>query len=142
MEQDIFIGYLITKTALKLKNRLNVLLRENGLDLTADQFEVLGILREREGISQSELAYLTSKDKTNITRILDLLEKKDMIERKKDERDRRAYNIYLTDKGRQKKDELKQLLIMGNQKLSEGLSVEDIREFQRIINIINSNLER
>jgi len=138
----MFIGYLITKTALKLKNRLNTLLRENGFDITADQFEVLGILIENEGISQSELAYMSSKDKTNITRILDLLEKKNLIVRKKDERDRRAYNIYLTEKGRRQKENLKQLLIKGNQKLSEGLSEKDIREFQRIMNLINGNLTR
>ncbi|NOX90442.1 MAG: MarR family transcriptional regulator [Calditrichaeota bacterium] len=142
MDQNMFIGYLITKTALKLKNRLNTLLRENGFDITADQFEVLGILIENEGISQSELAYMSSKDKTNITRILDLLEKKNLIVRKKDERDRRAYNIYLTEKGRRQKENLKQLLIKGNQKLSEGLSEKDIREFQRIMNLINGNLTR
>ena len=45
----------------------------------------------REGIHQSELSDRTGKDRHNITRILNLLEKKGYIHRIPDEHDRRRY---------------------------------------------------
>ncbi len=139
-DQEKKIGYMITKTALKIKAGLNQLLKAGGIDITADQFELLMILREKEGLSQTEMAMLTSKDKTNITRILDILEKKQLIERRKNDYDRRTYNIFLTKKGKQHRSSLQQVLQRGNQRLAEGLTNEDINEFTRIIKIINKNL--
>jgi DNA-binding MarR family transcriptional regulator len=51
------------------------------------------------GITQSEIAQMVIKDKTNITRIIDLLEKSNFIRRKRDRNDRRIYRIYLTQIG-------------------------------------------
>jgi DNA-binding MarR family transcriptional regulator len=54
----------------------------------------------KDNITQRELSKRTEKDPTNITRILDQLERKGWIERKANATDRRSYLIYVTPSGR------------------------------------------
>jgi len=64
----------------------------------------LGILEElwnQDGIIQQDLAISIIKDKATIARALELMEKKNIIVRIKDEKDKRNKKIFLTYKGNQ-----------------------------------------
>jgi DNA-binding MarR family transcriptional regulator len=93
------IGSLISKTNWYMRAYLNKKIREKKLDITIEQWVVLSIVSKQPGNSQTEIAKKGLKDKTNVTRILDLLEKNRYIKREKDEHDRRMYTIYLTQIG-------------------------------------------
>ncbi len=94
------LGYAIGKTNWYLKTLLNKLLREGGCSITNEQWIVLKVISANPAVSQTEIAEKTLKDKTNITRILDLLEKSACIERRRDDRDRRMYRIHITEQGK------------------------------------------
>ena len=98
-EKQETIGSLITKSYWYLKTYFNKLLKENDIGITTEQFSVMMAVYTNSGISQSEIAKMVIKDKTNITRIIDLLEKSDYIVRERDRNDRRIYRIYLTKSG-------------------------------------------
>jgi MarR family transcriptional regulator, organic hydroperoxide resistance regulator len=96
---ELSLGYAIGKTNWYLKTLINKLLREEECSITNEQWLVLKVIDANPGMSQTEVAEKSQKEKTNITRILDLLEKSGCIERRKDERDRRYYRIHATDEG-------------------------------------------
>jgi len=96
---DEAIGGLISKTSWYMKTYFNNKIKENGLDVTPEQWTLLIIIFKNPGVSQTDIAKNGLKDKTNVTRILDVLEKKKYIIRKNDENDRRIYKIYLTKNG-------------------------------------------
>lgn len=58
-------------------------------NLTPEQAGVLRRLGEQEGISQKELSIRMVKDQTNIIRLLDQLEKKNLVRRGPNKEDRR-----------------------------------------------------
>ena len=99
-EKQETIGSLITKSYWYVKTYFHKLLRENNIGITTEQFSVMMAVYTKSGITQSEIAKMVLKDKTNITRIIDLLEKSDYIKRKRDRNDRRIYKIYLTKSGK------------------------------------------
>jgi DNA-binding MarR family transcriptional regulator len=99
VETQETIGSLITKSYWYLKTYFNKLLKENEIGITTEQFSVMMAVYTNSGITQSEIAQMVIKDKTNITRIIDLLEKSNFIRRKRDRNDRRIYRIYLTQIG-------------------------------------------
>jgi len=72
-------------------------LRELGL--TGVEEQVLGILRSREADTPGELARLTHQTPSGLTRTLDRLEARGMVERALDCTDRRRMRVSLTDKG-------------------------------------------
>lgn len=94
------LGYTIGKTNWYLKTLLNKLLREEECGITNEQWLVLKVIDANPAVSQTQIAEKSQKDKTNITRIIDLLEKSGCIERRRDERDRRMYRIYATQEGK------------------------------------------
>ena len=54
---------------------------------------------EKEGLSQQELCNATFRDKPSITRLVDNLEKLNLVKRVASENDRRINRIYLTRQG-------------------------------------------
>ena len=98
-DMDNAIGYLIGHAAMRIKIGLRRLFVNSGLDITPEQWVVLFRLHERQGLTQSELGDRTVKDKTTITRILDRLEDKRLVERRRDAQDRRTRRLHLTETG-------------------------------------------
>lgn len=69
-------------------------------DISTEQWAVLYHIQAEEGLIQKDLAERCAKDKPTVTRILDTLEKKALITRRLGKQDRRAFQIYPTDKGK------------------------------------------
>ena len=70
--------------------------RKNNISLTKEQWTILGVLWKNEGCTQQTLADQTSTDKPGITRLIDHLEKENLVERHPDANDKRLKLIFLT----------------------------------------------
>ena len=67
--------------------------------LTLAQYEVLYMVSLYNGIYQQQLCIQLLKDRPNITRLINILEKNKLVERKKDVKNKRISKIYITQKG-------------------------------------------
>ena len=65
-----------------------------------DQFVLLKLLAEREGVTQQDLVLRGGYDATTTGSMLRLLERRGLVERKSDPRDGRAKRVHLTPQGR------------------------------------------
>ena len=74
-------------------------LQKNGINVTPEQYLVLDILWEKQSLSQQNIADLIEKDKNSVTKIIDSLEKKNLVNRVVDKKDRRINKIELTADG-------------------------------------------
>ncbi len=135
------IGFMINKTALKMKNNLNSKLKENGFNITAHQFAVLNIVCENKGLMQSKIADILEQDKTGITRTLDSMEKNNLIKREKHETDRRAYCIFLTDNGKIVKNEAELFIQKKNSVLIQKFGKKEYDDFMRQLALLNEIIE-
>ncbi|GAA3510086.1 hypothetical protein GCM10022393_23990 [Aquimarina addita] len=73
---------------------------EHGLDLSKEQWSVLKRLKVTDGQPQNDLAFITHRDKTSMTRLINTMEDKDLVMRVSDESDRRVNRIFLTAHGK------------------------------------------
>jgi DNA-binding MarR family transcriptional regulator len=133
------LGFIIYRTALALKSALQRCFKENGYEITGEQWAIIRHLWEEEALSQREIAEKTSKDKPNITRMLDALEKKHLIFRQSDPRDRRKYCIYLTREGKQLYERLLPLTQSLRQRVTQNLAPEEIDLAKEILNKVYHN---
>ncbi len=69
--------------------------------VTADQFVLLALLAEQDGITQQELVRRASSDANTVRAMLVLLESRHLVARRGHPTDRRALSVILTRKGRQ-----------------------------------------
>lgn len=69
-------------------------------DLSPSQFNVLNLLQSHpEGVSQTDLGRQLLTHKSNVTGLVDRLEKRGLVQRKDASADRRAYRVVLTKAG-------------------------------------------
>lgn len=102
-------------------------------DMGYGQMLFLLQLYNQDGISQEELTEKLNIDKGTTARSIKKLEKEGFIIRLKDEHDKRAYKIYLTDKSKEKKDDICNVLQEWESILTENITEE---ERHTLINIL------
>ncbi len=136
------LGFIIYRTALALKSALQRFFKEHGFEITAEQWTIIRHLWEEDGLSQREIAEKTSKDKPNITRMVDALEHKRLVFRQPDPRDRRKYCIYLTKEGKQLQERLMPLAQDLRQRVIRNLTPAEIDLLKDTLNRIYQNISR
>lgn len=85
------LGFQVNKTANVMRNNFNQFLKPYGL--TAEQYVILKAINENAQISPSQLADILGKNKTTITRMIEILVKNDFILRQKNQHDRRSHSL-------------------------------------------------
>ena len=137
---DNSLGYAIGRTNWYLKTLLNKLLKEEGFNITNEQWIVLKVIRENPAVSQTEIAELSQKDKTNITRILDLLEKNTYIERRRDDRDRRMNRIYITKHGKKVLTAVNPVTQKINKICTQSLNEKEVNDLIRSLDAVCTSI--
>ncbi|RWW96739.1 MarR family winged helix-turn-helix transcriptional regulator [Flavobacterium cerinum] len=108
-------------------------------DITVDQCLVLLILNENLNYSQKEIATLIFKDNASITRIIELMVKKEYLIRKINELDRRKFNLEITEKGISTIELLSPVIKQNRTTALDGLSANEIELLDKVLNKIITN---
>jgi len=138
-ELDKSPGFFICKTAIRFKGQMGRRLKS--FDITPEQWGVIAMLWDEDGITQKELSSRLFKDQPNTTRMLDKLEAKGLIKREDDIDDRRAFLIYLTREGQEMRDALYPLVLNLRDDTLRGFSHEEMALFMKMLDRIWNNLE-
>ena len=116
-------------------------LQENGINITPEQFLVLDILWEKQSLSQQNIADIIQKDKNSVTKIIDSLEKKQLVRRVVDTKDRRINKIELTDEALSLEKVTTEVAINFMNDTIKGIDNKDLDSFVNVMRQIKDNLE-
>lgn len=134
------LGFLINDTARLYRRTLDSTLRDLGL--TSLQWRTVARLRREPGMRQSELADLLEVEPITLSRMIDRLADGGMVCRKPDPNDRRAWNLYLTDKA---DGLIRQLQVEANHvedRALAGLSPDERQVLAGLVERVRANLSR
>lgn len=108
--------------------------------LTADEWSPLINLKLfQDGQFQQQLADRTMKDKAAITRLIDGLEKKGLVRRMADEKDRRQKKVYLSGNAEDLVQELFPVARTAQVRVQQGITSEELKIFKSVLNKIFMN---
>ena len=138
LEQNL--GYLLSRTATLIDLMFQRSIAEKGYSVTVYQWRIMQKLYDSDALSQVELGKLLEKNGPNVTRILDVMGRNDLICRNADPGDRRKYVIHLTAKGRKMKEKIAPLSRAAREKAFKGISQRDLKKFREVINRIYENM--
>ena len=96
----LIFAILNGRVSAAINRRLVMDFNEKGIDISPEQLTVLSLLWKKDRVTQQELCNITFKDKPNMTRLIDSLEKKGLAKRITDENDKRNNLILLTPEGK------------------------------------------
>lgn len=91
-------GFLFSKVSWQLSLLIQPVFDD--LNINNKQAGIILIVGDQEGITQKEVGLIQQIDRTTMTKLTDELEQKNMVERRVNPKDRRAYGLYLTENGR------------------------------------------
>lgn len=131
---------ILDKTARKVKQYAQTAFLENKFDLTVDQWTVLRTIFESPNLTNKDLASKCLKDQPTLTRIIDLLIKKELVVRFSHDSDRRCLQLKTTPKGNKKVKEIAPKVADFRMHAWENLDEQDFEHFIRILNTIHNNL--
>ena len=118
------------------KNMTNT---QSNVPLTIDQFGFLiAIYEKKEEVIQKDMAEVLGKDQSSILRIVDSLEKKELIRRVVDNNDRRKNFLMITKKGDKVLDQYLKIETQLGDKFFDGLSKSDIDTFYKVMDHIKN----
>lgn len=141
LRMNIASAVIRTHTAYRL--RLLSVFMQAGLDITPDMYFILRYLwGEQDGSRQQELADKIGKDKASLTKLLDNLEKRNLVKRMSDNADRRSKRVWLTAAGKRLKDKVYPLALSVVELAEKGISKSDLQHAQLILEHIYNNIKR
>ena len=135
------MGMLINSAHRAMTKRFVQNAMKSGLDISLDQWMVLGPIWQLESASQKELGEITLKDKTSITRLVDILEKKNLVVRVEDQIDHRIKRVILTNAGKQLFFDVLPIMEKTREEVRKDISDQDIETFKKVLSRIIVNLE-
>ncbi|MBY0534743.1 MAG: MarR family winged helix-turn-helix transcriptional regulator [Chitinophagaceae bacterium] len=134
-------SFITGKASTAIARRLQKKFNNAGLNLTIEQWSVLYHLWKQDGISQQELCNATFRDKPSITRLVDNLEKLQLVKRVPSDADRRINLIYLTKQSQQLQEDTMGMAEETLMEALESVPPDKIEVCKEVLQIVYDNLK-
>ncbi len=131
----------IGKTAKFVDYYIADYMKSQGIDLSKEQFIVLKYLNDKDGLIQNDLAFVTNRSKTALTRLIQTMEKKNLVFRKSSSSDLRVNHVYLTDNGRETWEKAYPHFQWIDTELQKGISEEALQTVRETMEQIQQNIK-
>lgn len=115
--------------------------RLQGQDITRVQWIALYYIGDNEGITQRNLSKILDSNESSIVRLIDRMEKENIVRREKDPTDRRITKLYLTSEGMKKRNELLPIGEKFSKDCINGIKEEDLETFKKVLEKMVINLK-
>ena len=142
MIKEIFsnlIGNAIVASGRAIKVHNLELYTNNNFEITPEQYMVLNMIEDDNSPSQNKLCKLLCKDKSNMTRLISVLEEKGLITK---EQASKNNVIKLTEKGRNLRAKITPIMIKSRKNYLKDISQDDMYTCIKVLEQIRKNIER
>ena len=134
------INFLLRMICQAQRGQMSDALAEIGLYAGQEMF--LWHLWRQEGLTQSELVERMCVQPPTVSKMLDRLEKEGLVERHPDVENSRFSRVYLTEQGNTRQRDVSAIWKNIEQRLTEGMSVEERIVLRRLLLQVHENLTR
>lgn len=116
--------------------------REQHINLSKEQWIVLKYLNQQDGLTQNDLAFITHRDKTSMTRLINNMEKKGFVKREISTQDRRINHIYIRKSGREILYQTIPIMTELIRDMQAGIDAETIEKTIRVLKKVKKKLKK
>ena len=132
------LGYRVKLLSQLYTRRLNEAF--SSYDITHFHWVVLCCLWEEDGLPTSVLGNRLRQVGGTLTGVLDRMETRGLVQRKRDQSDRRVWRIWLTDAGQELRETLTPIVLALREELLQGVTEEERRMLSRVVDQVITNL--
>ena len=133
-------SFITGKASTAIARRLQKNFKLAGIEITLEQWSVLYHLWKEDGMSQQQLCNATFRDKPSITRLVDNLEKLNLVKRTASKTDRRINKICLTPESLKLQEQSMEVANKTLNEALEGVPKENIEIAKDVLQKVYDNL--
>ena len=115
---------------------------ELDIDITFDEWMILGPIWNLKGASQKECGEISTKDKTAVTRIINSLEAKSLVVRVSDQIDKRIKRIVLTKKGENLFEDILPIIEKTRSQMNDNIDEDELKTLDTVLKKLIDNHEK
>ena len=135
------VGAMLVSTGVLSRGLALQTFAEKGFEITSEQYLILSLLVEHGELYQRQISELTYKDRPNVSRIINILEEKELVKRVNDSNGRKMYKIVVTEKGRKLREIIHPVIVDIRKTITEGISKEELEGFLQILEKMLENMK-
>ncbi len=115
-------------------------------DITPEQWSIISVLNDQNGLTQKELAEAIDRDQTTVVRMIHSMEKKEFVKKVFNDKDKRSHYLFLTEKGERIKNKLIPVVNDAHRFVTTNLDEQELKQLKLILKqiiqytILNQNL--
>ena len=132
----------IVSTAILIKVITLRCFKQYGFEITPEQFIILDTIVKNEQIYQRQIGELIGKDRANVNRLLNILEKQGLIERKIDSNGRQINRIKITKKGSELRNKIHPVITKIRASYLDNINYDELLKCHEILNKIKDNISK
>lgn len=133
---DRALAYQVQRTARLLRQHLAVVLRAEGAEVSPEQFTILYRIVTEPGCKQADLADRVLVDRPNISRHIDALVNRGLVDRDADTADRRRHSLRVTVRGQRIFESLAPAIIRERNVLYAGVAGDELERFLGVLDAL------
>lgn len=133
------IGYLVKRSQRLMQARIEGVFEQRGC--TLQQWVVLMLVRDRLALTVADLCRETDHDSGAMTRLIDQLEARKLIERRRNPQDRRVIELSLTELGNETVEALIVIAIDSLNTVMQDFTHEEVKLFKSMLRRLIGRLE-
>src|ERR1700734_4239462 len=133
------LGYLVKRAHSLMLDTMEPVFEARGF--TFIQYVIMSWLRDGIAVNPKEICVLYRHDSGALTRVIDQLAERGLVERVRRDRDRRKVELQLTPAGRETIESLVPLVIEKLNAALEEFSSEEGKELERLLIKLNTKLQ-
>lgn len=134
------VGVFLNLVHNRTKQYISSIFQEHGFNITPEQFLVMDALWNEGTMSQQQIAHTIMKDKNSVVKLLDGLEKKNLVVRVADKNDRRQNLIELTQYAWEIKDSITEVAINAVDLVIKDIPQNEMYIFIKVLSKMAENM--
>ena len=135
------LGMLLDWASQFMRLELNRKFTAAGLQATSEQWKILIILWFEDGLTQQQLAQKTNKNKVSVVKLVDGLERRGLVNRRPDPKDRRINRIFLTPRGKTIQGKMIKLAKQNLDQAATDIDSAEMATCKKVLKQIISNMK-
>ena len=128
---DDYLLYLLARASSLVSGQFHERLRPHGLDVAG--WRILATLSDGDGLSVGELAASVLFQQPTLTKMIDRMEGEGLVERRREDRDRRKVRVFITAEGRRKVRGVLSAAKAHEAEILNGYTVEESRSLKAVL---------
>lgn len=110
------------------------------LKITPEQFTVLAVVYENDGLYQRQLSAMTLKDRPNISRIVTILENMGYLTKLQEAKGRKVLKLSVTEEGKRIYKEILPIILSVWEETIDGITDDELENFNNVQLKLRKNL--